>query len=311
MAPQQRHRVVVIGGANTDIVGVSDEPLVPRDSNPGAAVVSAGGVARNVAENLARLGVETHLLTAFGGDHDGRALREDCRTLGIDVSAALHDTEAPGSRYIAIMDADGDLALALNDMRAIERVTPAVLEERRDLLESADLLVADCNLPAASLEWLAERAGAPVVVDPVSVAKAPRVSSALGGIHTLKANVLEVGALAGEASGSHADVARAASALLDRGVSRVFVTLGARGAYCADGESSVRVGSPSVRVVNATGAGDAFTAGVAYATLDGRDLAATVRFATAMAVLTLESERSVSERVEADVVESTAEELPR
>ncbi len=311
-------RVVVVGGANTDLVGVSDGPVVPRDSNPGAVRVSAGGVARNIAENLARLRVETHLVTAFGDDHNGRALADECRTVGIDVGGSVSADEAadsssgaavPGSLYIAIMDETGDLALALNDMRAIERITPRALEQRRDLLDSADLLVADCNLSADALVWLAEQATAPLIVDAVSVAKAPRASAVLESIHTVKANALELGVLAGEEVRSDDDVIRAAARLLERGVSRVMVTLGDRGAYCADSQGTVRLGAPSVHVENATGAGDAFTAGVAYATLSGMDLEDTARLATVMAVLALGSDKTVSEGVEPGVVETMAEEL--
>ena len=291
---------------------------MPRDSNPGAARVSAGGVGRNVAENLALLGVETHLVTSFGDDHNGRALADECRAAGIDVENSVSaeeaarfsgETEVPGSLYIAVMDETGDLALALNDMRAIERVTPEVLEARCDLLDSADLVVADCNLSADALSWLAEHASAPVIVDPVSVAKAPRIGPVLDRIHTVKSNALELGALVGEEVHADDDVARATALLLSKGVSRVLVTLGDSGVHCADGEGAIRLGAPSVEVENATGAGDAFTAGVAYATLSGAGLESTARLATAMAVLALESDKTVSERVEAGVVATMAEEL--
>jgi pseudouridine kinase len=207
------------------------------------------------------------------------------------------------------MDETGDLALALNDMRAIERVTPDVLEARRDLLDSADVVVADCNLAADALSWLAEHASVPLIVDPVSVAKAPRIGLVLGRVHTVKSNALELGALVGEEVRTDDDVARATELLLASGVSRVFVTLGERGVYCADGEGAIRLGAPSVDVENATGAGDAFTAGVAYATLSGASLESTARLATAMAVLALASDKTVSERVEAGTVATMAEEL--
>jgi pseudouridine kinase len=218
-------------------------------------------------------------------------------------------TEVPGSLYIAIMDETGDLALALNDMRAIERITPEVLEARSDLLDSADLVVADCNLSADALAWLAGHASVPVIVDPVSVAKAPRIAPVLGRVHTVKMNALELGALAGEEVRTDDDVARATALLLGMGVPRAFVTLGERGVYCADGGGAAWLGAPSVEVENATGAGDAFTAGVAYATLSGAGLESAARLATAMAAFALASDRTVSERVEAGAVATMAEEL--
>jgi len=90
-------RAVVVGGANTDIVGHSYAALVQRDSNPGFVRISAGGVGRNVAENLARLRVSTHLVSAFGGDHNAAALAEQCEAVGIGLEHALHIDSLPGS----------------------------------------------------------------------------------------------------------------------------------------------------------------------------------------------------------------------
>jgi pseudouridine kinase len=104
-------------------------------------------------------------------------------------------------------------------------------------------------------------------------------------------------------------VASSTARLLANGVSRAFVTLGEDGVYCADGEGALWLGAPSVEVENATGAGDAFTAGVAYATLSGASLESTARLATAMAVFALASDKTVSERVEPGAVASMAEEL--
>jgi pseudouridine kinase len=87
-APSQL-QVTVVGGANTDIVGHSKAALVAHDSNPGVVSVSSGGVARNIAENLARLRVRTSLVTAFGADTHGRELERACRALRIDTAASL------------------------------------------------------------------------------------------------------------------------------------------------------------------------------------------------------------------------------
>ena len=122
-----RTRIVVFGGANTDIAGASDAALVQRDSNPGRVTVSCGGVGRNVAENLAKLGCDTALVTAFGGDHNARELRGCCEASGIDVSASITCDDLPGSVYLAILDDAGDMALALSDMRALDRLTPDAL----------------------------------------------------------------------------------------------------------------------------------------------------------------------------------------
>jgi len=294
-------RIVVVGGANTDIVGLPDGPLVMRDSNPGHARTSAGGVARNIAENLARLGIETHLVTVFGGDVTGRALASECEAAGVHIGGSLIAEDLPGARYVAILDERGDLALALSDMRALERLTPESLAtpERAELLASADLVVADTNLKSEALAYLAEHVTAPLVLDPVSVAKAPRLLGVLDRLAAIKPSAAEAGELLGTEIRNRDHAREAAVELVARGVGAAFVTFGPFGAAWADAAGSGFAAAPATDVVNATGAGDAFCAGIAWALLAARPAEDAARAGTSMASLTLGDESTVSERVSA------------
>jgi pseudouridine kinase len=272
--------VVVVGGANTDIIGVSAGPLVAHDSNPGHVTASAGGVGRNIAEILARTGVETHLVTAFGGDEAGRELAEACRTLGIGVEASLFCEDLPGARYLAVVGEDGDMAVAINDMRVLERLTTDALVRPAcaRLLAAAALVVVDTNLPADSLEWLATHVEAPIVLETVSAAKAPRAAGILPRLAAITPNALEAGVLLGREVCGLESARSAAVDLVALGVGAAFVTCGAEGVAWADGARSGTVDAPAVEVADATGAGDAFCAGVASALLAGagaREAAAT------------------------------------
>ena len=91
MAPEVAEigTVVVIGGANVDISVSSKTPLVPHDSTPGEIHCSPGGVARNVAENLSRLGVNVSLISVVGNDLFGQRLQEATAQAGVNVDA-LH-----------------------------------------------------------------------------------------------------------------------------------------------------------------------------------------------------------------------------
>lgn len=300
-------RIVVIGGANTDIAGHSVSSLVAHDSNPGHVSVSAGGVGRNIAENLACLGVEVALVTAFGGDHNARELERHARATGVNTSASLGCDDLPGSVYLAILDADGDMALALSDMRPLERLSPEVLERASGALDAADLVVCDTNLPEESLVWLAERADAPLLLDPVSTAKALRARALLASLEAVKCNVAEARTITGlpaESSG-HA----LAEALLSLGCRRAFVTNGARGVVAADAAGVTRIDARPVLVANATGAGDAFTAGVALALCEGASTRQAALWGCAMSELALRSEMTVSERVSRAVLAEILEEL--
>jgi pseudouridine kinase len=304
-------RIVVVGGANLDVFGFSDARFIPRDSNPGRIEESPGGVARNIAENLARLGIETHLVTAFGSDASGRHLAEECRRDGILADSSLFVEHVPGSRYLAILDEDGNLASAVSDMRALDALTPAKLGDRTRLLASADLIVADTNLPPESLQWLALESSTELLLDPVSAAKASRARGALPHVHTLKLNALEAGVILGREVNPtiENDVTRAGEDLLALGVKRVFVTLGPLGVFAQDAGATVRLDAPSVRIANATGAGDAFTAGVACGTLQGMTLLECAALGSAMAAAALASKRTVSESIDLSAVRSVMKEI--
>ena len=301
--------VVVIGGANVDLLGVACGELNAEDSNIGRISESPGGVGRNIAENLARLGVRPRLISAFGTDAHGRWLREECTRDGIDIEAALDVTDVPGSRYLAISDAGGDMRLALNDMRALDLITPDVLAHAAPLLARAAVVVADTNLSDDTLTWLANTCTAPLLVDPVSSAKASRVSALLDRVYALKLNVLEAGAMLGHPPNADddAECEAAVSALLARGVKRVFLTRGPAGVIAADATEMLSLPAPRVTIANVTGAGDAFSAGVAYATLGGMSLRRSAEIGSAMAALALASERTVSLAVEASAVLNSPE----
>ncbi|MDR3687426.1 MAG: carbohydrate kinase family protein, partial [Coriobacteriia bacterium] len=294
--------VVVIGGANVDILGVPDAALVPGDSNPGRVELSPGGVGRNIAENLARLGVATQLITVLGGDANGRFLAEECARAGVDIAYSLVLADEPGPLYVAILDASGDMALALNDMRAMERLTPDVLEPRAFALARAALVVVDTNLPAETLAWIGEYAPAPLILDAISVAKAPRALPILHRLAALHCNALEAGALLGREVVTHEDAEQAARELVALGAGRVFVTLGAGGVVAADSTGPLTLSAPPATLINATGAGDAFTAGIALAQLAALPLRDSAQLGCAMAAIAMASERTVSETVSIDTV---------
>ena len=187
----------VVGGVNVDIGGQSYAPLVARDSNPGRVRISLGGVGRNIAHNMSLLGVDVRLLTAFGDDLHAQRVAASCGELGIDISHALQVPGGTTSTYLFLNDVDGDMALGLSDMDICERITPAYLASNLSLLNNAQVIVADTNIPAESLQYLVTHCTPPVFVDTVSTAKARKVQPVLGRVHTLKPNRIEAELLSG------------------------------------------------------------------------------------------------------------------
>ncbi|MBE6981646.1 MAG: winged helix-turn-helix transcriptional regulator [Ruminococcaceae bacterium] len=293
---------VVVGGVNVDIGGRSFGKLVDADSNPGTVTVSLGGVGRNIAHNLALLGTDVRMLTAFGEDLHGQKVAASCAELGIDASHALRLSEASTSTYLYIAQPDGEMALALSDMSICDRITPAYLAANLSILQNAQVVVVDTNIPAESLEYLAQNCTAPLFCDPVSTAKAEKLRPILHKIHTLKPNRLEAELLSGVPIREDGDVAKAAQALLDKGVHRVFISLGSRGVYAATRERQLHLENLPGNMVNTTGCGDAFMAALVWAYLEGTDLKDTALAGLAAGSIAMESPETINPAMSAQAL---------
>ena len=285
---------VVAGGVNVDIGGRSFAPMVARDSNPGRVTTGLGGVGRNIAHNLSLLGVDVRFLTAFGDDLYAQRIAASCGELGIDISHALQVPGGTTSTYLFLNDTDGDMALAVSDMEICEKLRPEYFAGNLSLLNRAQIVVADTNLPQASLEYLATHCTAPLFVDPVSTKKAEKLRGVLGRIHTLKPNRIEAELLSGVKITDEASLRLAAQTLLDTGLRRVFISLGAQGVFAADHSGSVLQRCAPAKMVNATGAGDAFMAALAWAYLEGTDLGEAAAAASAAASIAVEGAETIN-----------------
>ena len=284
----------MIGGINVDIGARPLDPLVFKDSNPGIIQTSLGGVGRNIAHNLSLLGEKPVMLGALGDDIFADQVLEKCEQAGIDMSHVLRKEGAPTSTYVYICDNEGEMQLAASDMRVTDFVSAEYLMAERKLLEESELIVLDTNIPKESIALVLEIANCPVLVDPVSVAKSKKLSSCLDRIHTLKPNRMEAEALSGIAI-SDADSCRAAAEkLLEKGLQRVFISLGSDGVMAADRDMTMLIPCQKAVMVNATGAGDAFMAACAVATLQGKDLETTAKMGQAAAAIAIESPMTIN-----------------
>ncbi|WP_297210335.1 PfkB family carbohydrate kinase [uncultured Flavonifractor sp.] len=300
---------VVVGGVNIDIGGRSDKALVPADSNPGQVRMSLGGVGRNIAHNLSLLGVDVRLLTAFGDDMNAQRIAASCGELGIDISQCLTVTGGATSTYLFIADEKGDMALAVSDMEIYQHVTPAFLSARSKLLQNAQLIIVDTNIPSESIAWLADNIKLPIFADPVSTAKAEKLRGVLGKLHTLKPNRLEAELLSGVSITDQAGLDKAVDVLLDTGLRRVFVSLGGDGVYAADHQQRLHMPCCPGRMVNTTGCGDAAMAAIAWAYLEGTGLEDTARAAMAAGAIAMESGETINSNLSAQGLKARAEQF--
>ena len=287
--------VPVVGGMNMDIGGRPYKKLVAKDSNPGAVRMSPGGVGRNIAHNMSLLGLDVRLVTAFGDDVYAQKLAAVCGELGIDISQSPVIPGGHTSTYLFVNDESGDMQLAVSDMDIYDHLTPQVLQSRRQLLDGSQVVVVDTNLPAETVAWVAENCRAPIFADPVSTAKAEKLRPVLGRLHTLKPNRIEAELLSGVAISDDASLRRAADALLETGLHRVFISLGADGVFAADRSGQVlHLPAPEGNIVSTTGCGDSFMAALAWAYLQGSDLERSARAGLAASTITMASADTIN-----------------
>ena len=282
--------IVVVGGANMDVEARSHLELVAQDSNPGSVQFSPGGVGRNIAENLARLGQPTRLVSVVGADLPGQWLLRHTAQAGVDVSCVQALDGWRTATYVSLQGPDGDMRAAVNDMDVLRALTPRRLLAHTRALERASSLVLECNLEQATLDWLLEHYGhLPTSVDGVSAAKCPRIRCHLARLDVLKLNRLEAQLLTGLAVASTAQVCAAAQHLCGQGVRFVIISMGPQGlVWCETGCPPQWVPARRVPlVVSTTGAGDALLAGLIDARARGCSGADAVAWGMACAELTL------------------------
>ena len=303
--------ITIAGGANVDISGTPAFALVDRDSNPGSVRVSCGGVGRNLAENLARLGISTELITALGDDLNGNLIRMHADRLGISLKNSLTVAGASTSCYLCINNELGDMQLAINDMTICARLTPGYFAGLMPQINASDLLLIEANLPEETIAFLAGQATVPILAETVSVAKATRLKRVLPSLWLLKGNRQEMEVLSGVPIVSADDLDRAADVLLATGLDHLFVTLGDEGVYYAgraettEPQQRRRFVMSAIKpqhMINTTGCGDAFLAAVAWGVSRHFTMEVNARLGLAAATICLESPQAVSEQLTADLL---------
>jgi pseudouridine kinase len=284
--------ILVIGGANLDIKAKSLAVNHLGTSNPGTISTSPGGVGRNIAHNLARLGAKVGLITVVGNDPQGQIVLEATRAAGVDVSRISQTAPATGT-YIAILNPNGELVTAMSDMRAADAITTDMISIHSEAIKAATFVVADCNLPLATLQAIAELSRDKLFIEPVSVPKSVKLKALLQSGHVFMAspNVDQIESLTGTR-----DVFDGCTSLHKMGLQHVVVHAGQEGAFISDGVTISHVpAQPDGPIIDVTGAGDAAVAGLIFALSQGDNLLTAANFGQTLAGRVIASAKSTLE----------------
>ncbi|PJN88594.1 carbohydrate kinase family protein [Bacillus sp. mrc49] len=301
-AGKQKSPIICIGGANIDKKLYTKNEIVKKTSNPViGSSRTVGGVARNIAENLGRLGEEVILLSARGNDADWFDIYQSSSPfMNLDHVIKIDDIST-GS-YTAVIDKNGDLSLALADMKVFDYITPALLLKNIDILLTAKCIVVDLNCPSETIEYLGlftAKHHIPLVIIPVSSQKMSGLPKKMHAVSWLIVNKDETETYLNVKINDRNDWENSVKSWLRLGVRNVIVTNGSKGVMTGGAKGYIQH-FPSVEtpiVADVTGAGDSFCSGVIYSWLQKKDFESVIKSGLVNAHKTIMSKYTVRQEL--------------
>ncbi|ANU11710.1 putative carbohydrate kinase [Planococcus antarcticus DSM 14505] len=304
--------IICIGGANVDRKFLIDQPAQMGTSNPSSVTGSVGGVARNVAENLGRLGHSVKLLSIVGNDPEWNVI-ESASSLFMSTELTKAIDGLSTGTYTAILEPDGEMLLAMADMKIYDFLTPELISKNDSTLLSAAFLVIDLNCPLETVEYVRQLAFTnkiPLAVIPVSAPKMDRLSNDLTGISWLILNRDEASKYLQMPIDSKDDWHLAVQQLLDMGAAAVVVTGGKDGAIAGNSIGIRHYHSMQVhQVADVTGAGDAFSSAIIHSVMNDQGFETVIHTGMVNAAKTLESKATVRHELTSVQLQKELEEL--
>lgn len=290
--------ILLIGAILLDTKGKPLAGLEPGTSNPGRIRSTRGGTARNVAENLSRLGADALLLSAIGDDETGAQLLAPTIEAGVNVERVLTIEGAHTGSYMALLEEDGSLAVALDDVHVMEQLTGAYLYQNRRLFKEAEVIMVDGSLTPNALQTavrLATQYNVPLCADPSSSRLAAKLTPYLPQLHLIVPNEVEAAALCQvDFAGFDPDASlEMAYQLMRAGVDIAIVTLSDFGLVYATSDETGYIPANYNEMVDSTGTGDAVTAAIIFGMVNGLPVIEAIRLGAAAASLTLQTSQTV------------------
>ncbi|HOW37489.1 MAG TPA: PfkB family carbohydrate kinase [Candidatus Izemoplasmatales bacterium] len=293
-------KILVIGSANVDLIGVGNQKLIPHDSNIGRIDLMVGGVGKNIAENLKLLQSDVGFLTFLGNDAFAKIVTDHLDRLGLDYGRSLW-LDRPSGKYLAIHEPNGSLDSAVNDTALMDEIPLSEMEQRADYIAEFDTLVLDTNLPVSLLDWLFYRfSDKQIVVDGVCRAKVLRILPHLGNISLLKVNRQELEALLGKPVD---DIILSVRDLVAKGMKQIIVTNGTEPiTYNIDRRIYQTAIFEAKIVRSSVGCGDAFLAATVYGLSRGFNMHESVNLGKKAAALTMEVYTPVNPAIQTELI---------
>lgn len=286
---------LVFGISICDIIGFTNKAFRSHDSNPGRVRVSFGGVCRNIAENMAKVGVNTRFISIVGDDQNGKSLLRHAETVNLDMKDSLIVQGESTPTYMAILNEEGEMEAAIVDMKLADKITEEFVDSKAEIINQSEYMVLGADNPPL-IEYILRKyyGKTKFIMDPVSASKAQYLKPMLKYIHTIKPNRQETEVLCGFEVKTMDDVRRAGRHLMELGITNVLISLDQEGIYFYNGVEEGIVKANHVKVVNVTGAGDSCVAGLCYGYMNDLSIRDTLKYSIAMSAITIAHEQTIN-----------------
>lgn len=301
--------VTVIGGCNMDITGFPYNELIYDDSNPGIVKLSHGGVARNITENLAKLDVNIKFISIVGNDIYGSNILSNLEDNNIDISNILISESNITSTYLSVLDKNYDMKLAISSMGIIDEISIDYLNSKEDVIKNSKYVILDTNLSKDVIQYLVQNYNNKFIIDAVSTSKAMKIKEILKYFHTIKLNRIEAETISEIKIENEESLEKIGDFFMKSGTKNLFITLGAEGVFYINSSSKGIVKPPNIHVINANGAGDAFTAAITYCFINEKPILDSVKYGIASSILTLQHENTINPNLSIQNINKIKEEL--
>ena len=303
MMENRQPYALVFGVSVFDICGFTDNNYRSNDSNPGKVRTSFGGVCRNIAECMARVGVNTKFISVLGDDEAGLRMMDHSKVMNYDMSESLIVKGGSTPTYMAILDEQGEMVSAVVDMKIIDAFTTDFIDSKADIIKNSEYMILDSDRPDI-VEYIIKTFSGDTkfILDPVSAAKAELVKHLIKYFHTIKPNRYEAEIMCGFKIHNDEDLRRAGKYFKDLGIENVFITLDEDGIYYNNGVQEGKLKANDSVVVNVTGAGDSFVAGIASGYMNNVNIVDTVKYAMSMSTITISTEETIHPEMSNELV---------
>ena len=286
--------IIVIGGINADITGKAVKDVIKNESNIGKITITAGGVARNICENLTRLGADCEFITTYANDYFGDMLQKSCQELNISLVHSYISNDYATGAYVSLEDHIGEMEAAVCDSEGILNLPISHVEKLKVFIKHSQCIVLDCNLSEEMLEYVIKKYHEKkILIEAVSSAKVIKLRKNLNNVYAIKLNRNEFESLYEEPYTT--ENAQKMSKFYNN---KIFVTEGKNGSTGYEKGNAIHINAiPAKLIESVNGAGDAYAAGLAYGFMNGYDIRYSMNIANILSYITLSSKSAVSENI--------------